>query len=99
MTTIKELEEEVTRCRKELGEAQRRLMAAKLAACGVSIGDVVVGTGRGYAGKLFRVSSIDPNWSPPWLRGNPQRADGSFGTSERNLFGDWQPQQVSDHQS
>lgn len=85
---IAELEATVARLQDELRKANQALEAARISECGVKIGDVVTGTGR-YAGKTFRVAKIDAHWSPPWLIGNPQRADGSFGTGTRNLFNSW----------
>lgn len=82
---ITELEATVARLENELRLARQAIEVARLAECGIKIGDIVTGKG----GKKFRVTEIDTKWSPPWLRGNPQRADGSFGTGVRNLFADW----------
>lgn len=85
---IAELEATVARLQDELRKANQALEAARIAECGVKIGDIVIGTAK-HRGKKFKVSEIDARWSPPWLKGNPQRADGSFGTGERHLFDSW----------
>ncbi len=82
---ITELEATIARLQNELRLAHQALEAALLAECDIKIGDIVTGKD----GKKFRVAEIDPKWSPPWLKGNPQRADGSFGTGVRNLFDSW----------
>lgn len=86
---IASLEAEVARLRSGLMAAKKRLEEARIAACGVAVGDIVRGTGR-YAGKRYRVCEIDASWSPPWLIANPERKDGTFGTAARNLFGNWE---------
>lgn len=47
---------------------------------------------RRMDGRLYRVVSVDTSWWPgrPWLVGNPQRKDGTYGTGFHNLFGDWE---------
>jgi hypothetical protein len=73
---IEALEAEVKRLGDELEAAEQRLTDAKIAICGVAIGDIVV---RG--GKRYRVTNIDVSWatSPPWLKGVQQLKDGSWG--------------------
>lgn len=67
--------------------AERR--QRKLDRCGVKVGDIVRSKRR--VGGIFRVVGIDAEWqSRAWVTGNPQRKDGTFGTSIRNLFSDWE---------
>jgi len=49
-------------------------------------------------GKLHKVTSVDirqwgATWDKvtdrPWITGNPMRADGAYGTSERHLYENW----------
>jgi hypothetical protein len=86
MSDIAELEIEVLRIQDELSDARLRLREAKIAASGVAIGDIVVGN---KSGNSYRVTHIDTSWTPPWLKGNPMRKDGTFGTAQRSLFDDW----------
>ena len=85
--TIEELEAEAKRLGQAWRDVTRRLHKARLAAAGVSVGDIV----RTGNGKLFRVAVVQvfPT-GRPWLVGNPQRVDGSFGTAKRNLYGGWE---------
>jgi len=87
------LEKEVDRLRIELHAAEDRLRTAKISAIGVSPGDIVNGTGR-YAGNQYRVVAIDPSWSKAWIVGNPKRKDGTFGSAERHIYGNWE---LSEH--
>lgn len=92
MASIEELRAKVERLREELRIAQTRLHEAEVTASGVRVGDIVRGTGHRTKGKSFRVTLIEPNYpSNPWLRGNPQRVDSSFGTREVRLYDDWEP--------
>jgi hypothetical protein len=79
------LEAKVKSLRAELDDYTNLLHNAKVAAAGVSLGDVVVSKGKRY-----RVSSIDPSWDKAWVKGNPERKDGTFGTAERHLFENWE---------
>lgn len=83
---IDRLQADVDRLETELVEAKERLTRAKIAICGVAIGDIVV-----RKGKRFRVCEIDVHWttSPPWLKGNVLLKDGSWSLAARNLYGDW----------
>lgn len=87
MPTIEELERAVTEKSDALAAAKKELEEARVAACGISVGDIVIGTGR-VKGQV-RVTHIDTSSSPPWLKGVSQRADGSFGKQIRHLFNDW----------
>jgi hypothetical protein len=84
MSTISELEELVDSLRLQLREAEHALREAKLAAAPVHVGDIVRS-----GGKLYRVTHVDVEWTRPWLKGNPQRKDGSYGTAERHLYHGW----------
>ena len=39
-------------------------------------------------GKLYRLTKLDVSWHPgkPWVFGNPQKQDGSFGTVVRHIY-------------
>ena len=85
---IKDLEAQWEACREALRNAE-------LDACPIKVGMVVV-TPRD--GKRYRVVDVDTQWGPnekPWLVGNPQRADGTFGTGRRNLFNHWNLEEVN----
>ena len=78
------LKAKVEALRAELARYEMLLHEARAAATGVSVGDVVVSNGRRY-----RVSDVEPHRFGVWLKGNPERKDGTFGRSKRNLFGSW----------
>jgi len=54
---------------------------------GIKPGVIVV-----YHGVLHKVVSIEPDrgFEKPWVTGNPQRKDGTYGTAVRNLFDNWE---------
>jgi hypothetical protein len=81
---IEALEAEVERRHDELQTAKQRLTDAKIAICGVEIGDIVV-----KKGKRYRVTYIDVSWmsSPPWVKGVQQLKDGSWGTGAARATG------------
>lgn len=85
--TILDLEVEVERLRSELREAERLLRDARIKVTGVAVGDIVR---HSRNKKLFRVARVEPHSHSTWLMGNPQRADGTFGTAERHLFDEWE---------
>lgn len=90
-STIKAHEVEIARIEHELESAKERLHQTRVALTGVAVGDVVQGTGR-LSGKMFRVtehSYVGLDGRYKWLSGNPQRADGSFGTAVRNIYDHW----------
>lgn len=68
-------------------KAERKSLEEKIARIKfkVEIGDIV----DGGDGKEYRVTSIDPRWSRPWVKGNPRKKDGTWGTSERYLYDVW----------
>jgi hypothetical protein len=74
---IKALEAEVDRLAAELQDARQRLYDVKVAASGISVGDIVMDK----RGVLHR--------NPPWVKGNPQKKDGTWGIVERNLYHYW----------
>lgn len=78
------LEAKVKTLRAELADYSNLLRDARVAASGVSLGDIVVSRGKRY-----RVTSVEPHSFGTWLKGNPERKDGTFGTAERHLFEDW----------
>lgn len=86
---ISDLEADVDRLRLELQAAEMSLNEERARAGGVAIGDIVQGTGR-YAGKTIRVDFVRAfGGSKPWVKGVMKRADGSWGTRERNIFDHW----------
>lgn len=84
MKDIEALERNVARLVAELNTARIDLTCAKIAACGVSIGDIVVKRGTRY-----QVCDIDVHWTRPWLKGNKRLKDGSWGVAAHNLYDDW----------
>lgn len=90
MSDIPELKAAVAKLRADLETAERHLNYALVAATGITIDDIVKGTGR-FAGQEFRVTFIDVRFSgKPWLQGRKRRADGSWGTGERHLYENWE---------
>lgn len=84
--SLSEMEDRAAWLREELAELDRAIYAAKIAATGISAGEVVVRRGVEY-----RVVRVEALWArKPWIIGNPRRKDGSFGTAERNLFDEWE---------
>jgi len=54
--------------------------------CGVKVGSIVRARGR-----LYRVTEIETRyWPSVWLRGNPQRKNGTYGLATHNLLGHWE---------
>lgn len=84
---LKTLEDNERLLRARIREIEREIKSVKLEIfklkTGVGIGSIVMDRN----GKLFRVTDIDPNYW--WVEGNPQRKDGTFGTSTRDLYGEW----------
>jgi hypothetical protein len=88
MSAIEDLERKVQGLRARLSAAEESLRKARLAAAPVKRGDIVRGT---RDGKLYRVAAVDVRWTPkPWVDGNPERKDGTFGTAVRHIYGDWE---------
>jgi hypothetical protein len=61
----------------------------------VEVGSIV----KDRKGLLHKVSKVEVSSydtisyylrNKPWLVGNPLRKDGTYGTAERNLYGDWE---------
>ena len=58
----------------------------KLKRAGVAIGEIVVSNGA-----RFRVASVRVfGFGKSWVKANPTRSDGTFGTSVRNLYENWE---------
>ena len=91
MSDIATLRANIKRLEQELRDAKDALHSALVDLTGVPIGTIVRGTRR-RAGKIFRVTghSYIRDDGKCWLEGNPQRADGSFGTSVRSIYDDWE---------
>ncbi len=39
-------------------------------------------------GREYIVTTIDPSWRRPWIKGNPIKKDGTVGKAVRNIY-DW----------
>ncbi len=88
MSALEELRRKVKSLEDQLTDARHELARAELDACAVKVGMIVRGTGR-HKGE-FRVAEVDPkSWGEPWVIGNPKKADGSWGTARRHLFGNY----------
>lgn len=82
---IDALKSRVGDLRRQLREAEKRLLKAEIAAAPVKIGDVVT-----YRGTEHRVVEVIPqSWGEPWVKGNPKKKDGTWGTALRSLYKDW----------
>ena len=83
---LKKMEEGL---RRELSDVNQDIRTVNLAICkeehGIEIGTVVLD----QSGKRHKITSIDTSWEKPWLTGNPEKKDGTFGKSERNLYSHW----------
>src|ERR1700690_1555977 len=94
MGVIEDLERKVQSLQDQLSAALASLRRAKLDACPVKKGDIVRYKGQNSRkqGQLYKVTGIDTNFSleNPWLVGNPQRKDGTWGIAERNLYSEWE---------
>ncbi|MDD3088940.1 MAG: hypothetical protein PHT95_03230 [Candidatus Omnitrophica bacterium] len=88
MRNSSEIAEDITVVSKRLRVLQAELHAAKEAEAikkyEVAVGDIVM-----YRGKRHRVTALEPFISSLWLRGNPERKDGTFGTADRHLYNEW----------
>lgn len=83
---IEALTEEVDRITRELAIAKSKLVAAKIAAAGVSIGQEVM-----YNGIRYKVTNIDVSmFKKPWLKGVSRTKSGEWGKQNRHLYGDWE---------
>lgn len=80
---LERLKGEVERVKGEIQREEEHLVRVRF---GVVKGTIVV-DGRGCK---YRVVGIELGWrDTPWLSGNPQKKDGSFGTAVRHLYTDW----------
>lgn len=70
--------------------AKRELYQAKVARCGVAVGDIVRATSSSLKGTLCRVAAIEPDYNKGWVSANIQLKDGSYGTGVRHLFDHWE---------
>lgn len=71
----------------ELNQVRAAIQTREVELSGVTLGQIVRNK---KDNKLYRVVEIDAKWMRPWLKGSPQKADGSFGTSIRHLFDNWE---------
>jgi len=91
MTDVPALKANVARLISELEAAERHLNYALCDATGITVDDIVKGTGR-FNGDEFKVTFIDVRFEgKPWLQGVKRRADGSWGTGTRHLYENWEP--------
>jgi hypothetical protein len=83
------LEQTVKDLSAQLEEAECSLKDAKLAACDIKIGDIVM-----YHEDEYLVSRVYVGWTDwkkkPWLLGYKRRKNGTFGKRPRNLYGNWE---------
>lgn len=77
----KELREELSKVNREIEVERLRIAKDEYK---VEIGLIVV-----HRGEDYKVVGISFGYGKPWLKGNPRRKDGNFGTSTRNLYSDW----------
>jgi hypothetical protein len=91
MKTLEQLEK-----RKEELEYELRVIREKIEAehsriakdkYGVDIGTIVVSYGTEYM-----VTAVRPAYcgEKPWLTAKPMKKDGTFGSTPRTLYGDWE---------
>ena len=92
MSVIKDLERKVQSLEDQLAAAKKSLYNARLAASPVQIGMTVRCTSHRYNGQLFRVTGVETEYGleRPWVIGNPQKMDGTFGIAQRRLYSDWE---------
>jgi hypothetical protein len=89
---IADLRDEVNRLRAALRAAETALMEARVAASGVSVGQIVVRT-RGGSGvsELGRVLEVIPkSYGKAWVDVNPRLKSGQFGNARRRWFENWE---------
>lgn len=88
---------EIEKTAHELRNQLRGIAAsAFLEKYGIDVGVIV----KDKSGKLYRVTTIEllrisgtlefRLRCKPWVKGNPIKADGTYGVSERNLYDDWE---------
>lgn len=85
---IKALQARENALRVQLSEVCDLLEKAKLEACPVKVGDIVI---HERSGLPHRVTEVDVRWGSrdPWLYGNPKKKDGTWGTARRALYSYW----------
>jgi hypothetical protein len=90
MGKLEELAEEKRVLSNKLHEVDHQIFNEKLRIVREKFGVYIGATVKGHDGKLYKVTSIEPSWTiKPWLCGNPQKKDSTFGTAIRNIYGDW----------
>jgi len=81
---------------RNLKEINNKILETRLAIAferyGIKIGSIVASTAINTKGILHRVTRVDVSWyrDKPWVVGNPKRKDGTFGTTNRNLYNEWE---------
>lgn len=86
MDRLQEIEDEITRLETRIHLLASERDGLKRKRANIDFGDVV----EDKNGNAFRVTKIEL-WpqDKPWVSGNPQKKDGTWGTSQRNLYGHW----------
>ena len=87
--------DQITAAQMQLRIAERWLFSLRCRKADIRVGDFVRSTLSGAEGsELYRVveinfSELDPE-AKPWVRADPQRADGWRGRRTRNLYDEWE---------
>jgi hypothetical protein len=76
----------IANLRNQLFELEAALSLERMKRAGVKVGDIVTRRGEDY-----RVCEVEPPSmsGKAWVRGNPRKKDGTFGTAVRALYSDW----------
>ncbi len=79
-----ELKAKLGRVNSEISSLQLHLVEEKWH---VAVGTIV----GNHKGKEYRIRVIQPHGiNKPWVKGNPRRKDGTFGTALHHLYDNWQ---------
>jgi hypothetical protein len=85
MSTIEDLTQKRDILRDKLKDAEEKLRKAKIEACPVKVGDVVISKVYGEA----RVMEVEPKEWGLWLRGVPRNKDGEWSRRVLHLYSHW----------
>lgn len=88
--TIDEISYALAEAKQNVRDLEAALHAARIAACGIAIGDVVLGTGFKTKGKPYRVADISFVGRKPWVKGHPARDRGDWSKATMNLYDEWE---------
>jgi hypothetical protein len=89
MRLTEEIQKDIHAAYARIGVLKEELLASARESFGIAIGDIVI-----YQGKRHRVVTAKPFCGELWLTGNPERKDGTFGTAERHLYGNWTKEEI-----